>query len=85
MSNFDVDKPEKEKHVGSLFKNAYKEQGDKKPDFTGTCCFDGVTEEKISAWIRTSQSGKQYIFFVKSNSNGHGSNGDDISSMTSGW
>lgn len=36
---------------GSIYKNTYKQPGDKKPDFTGKISMDGVTF-KVAAWDR---------------------------------
>ena len=47
-------------NTGSLFKNAYKTPGDKKPDYTGNCVIDGK-EYRMSAWINTSRNGTKYM------------------------
>lgn len=47
-------------NTGSLFKNNYKESGDKRPDYTGTCVISGE-EFRISAWINTSKNGTKYM------------------------
>ena len=44
----------------ALFKNNYKEEGDKKPDMTGEGLVNGK-QWKVSAWHNVSQGGKKYI------------------------
>lgn len=44
---------------GSLFKNDFKTK-DSQPSMTGSCMIDGV-EYKISAWTKTTASGKPYF------------------------
>lgn len=42
---------------GALFKNKKKEEGDKKPEYTGQCEINGQ-EMWISAWVKESARGK---------------------------
>jgi hypothetical protein len=44
----------------ALFKNSYKEPGDKKPDMTGSGLVNGKQWD-VSAWHNVSQGGKKYI------------------------
>ena len=44
-----------------MFVNSYKEDGDNRPDFTGTIDVEGV-EYKIAGWKRTSEKkGTRFI------------------------
>jgi len=45
---------------GVLFMNDKKEQGDKKPDRTGSLNVDGV-EYFLDGWIKKSESGKMFM------------------------
>jgi len=45
---------------GVLFKNKRKEQGDKKPEYTGSLNVNG-TEFFLDAWLKTSQSGEKFM------------------------
>ena len=46
---------------GAMFVNSYKEDGDNRPDFTGTIDVEGV-EYKIAGWKRTSEKkGTRFI------------------------
>lgn len=45
---------------GVLFKNNRKEEGDKKPEYTGSLNVDGV-EHFLDAWIKTSQNGAKFM------------------------
>ena len=54
MSDFD------NTNRGVLFKNERKEQGDKKPEYTGSLNVDGV-EFFLDAWIKESQAGKKFM------------------------
>lgn len=47
-------------NTASLFQNTYKEDGDKKPNMTGTGMIDGK-KIKVSAWWNESKSGKKYL------------------------
>lgn len=44
---------------GSLFRNDRKER-EGQPDYTGNVCVNGKTM-RIAAWVRKSNSGKQYM------------------------
>lgn len=45
---------------GVLFKNNRKEEGDKKPEYTGSLNVDGV-EFFLDAWLKTSQNGAKFM------------------------
>ena len=45
---------------GVLFPNKYKEEGDKRPDFTGTVTVEGK-EWALAAWSNTSKNGNDYL------------------------
>lgn len=45
---------------GVLFNNAYKEDGDSKPDFLGNVNVEGK-EWSLAAWNNTSKAGKDYL------------------------
>ena len=45
---------------GAMYPNQYKEDGDKKPHFTGNLNVDGK-DLKIAAWETTSKAGKDYL------------------------
>lgn len=47
---------------GVLFRNGKKKEGDKSPDYKGTCEIDGVKYE-MAAWIRASQKGAKFMSF----------------------
>jgi len=49
-------------NTGALFKND-KKQTDRHPDYTGSCEVNGQ-EMWMSAWIKTSQSGKKFMSFA---------------------
>ena len=49
---------------GVLFKNDRKEQGDKKPEYTGSLNVDGV-EFFLDAWLKDGKSGKFMSVSVK--------------------
>ena len=42
---------------GSLFKNKYKQEGDKTPDYRGTALYNGE-KVKLSAWVKDGKNGK---------------------------
>jgi uncharacterized protein (DUF736 family) len=44
----------------NLWKNAYKNEGDKKPDYTGKAKVNGVQLD-ASMWINTNKEGKRYL------------------------
>ena len=44
----------------SLWKNEYKKEGDKKPDYTGTGIVDGEKKD-FSLWINEDKNGKRYL------------------------
>lgn len=44
----------------NLWKNSYKEDGDKKPDYTGKAKVNGV-EMDASLWINTNKKGDRYL------------------------
>jgi len=44
----------------SLWKNEYKKEGDKKPDYTGTGLVDGEKKD-FSLWINEDKNGKRYL------------------------
>lgn len=48
---------EQRDNSGSLFKNDKKQDGDNKPNYTGTVMINGV-EMWISAWLKDGQKGK---------------------------
>lgn len=43
---------------GQLFKNRYKEDGDKKPDYKGTMTDPNGVEWQIAGWIKDGANGK---------------------------
>tara|TARA_Y100001951_G_C11155783_1_gene191844 strand:- start:325 stop:546 length:222 start_codon:yes stop_codon:yes gene_type:complete len=43
-----------------LWKNKYKENGDKKPDYTGNALVGGKTLQ-ASLWINTNDNGEKYL------------------------
>jgi uncharacterized protein (DUF736 family) len=45
---------------GVLFVNTYKEDGDQRPDFTGSVDVEG-TSYKLAGWKNSSKNGKRYI------------------------
>lgn len=45
---------------GVLFRNNRKEEGDKKPEYTGSLNVDGV-EFFLDAWLKTSQNGAKFM------------------------
>ena len=45
---------------GVLFHNNYKEEGDRKPDFTGNLNVEGK-EYKIKSWKNVSRNGNDYL------------------------
>lgn len=45
---------------GVLFKNKRKEEGDKKPEYTGSLNVDGV-DYFLDAWLKTSQAGEKFM------------------------
>lgn len=45
---------------GVLFRNKDKEEGDKKPDYTGSATIEGV-DYFMDAWINTADSGRKYM------------------------
>lgn len=45
---------------GSLFKNKYKQEGSRQPEYQGQAKIDGKMM-RISAWVRQSQSGEKYF------------------------
>tara|TARA_R100000700_G_scaffold37892_1_gene48549 strand:- start:3742 stop:3954 length:213 start_codon:yes stop_codon:yes gene_type:complete len=47
-------------HSFKLWKNKYKKDGDKKPDYTGTGIFDG-TKRDVSLWINQDKNGNRYL------------------------
>lgn len=48
---------EQRDNSGSLFKNDKKQDGDNKPNYTGSVMINGV-EMWISAWLKDGQNGK---------------------------
>jgi uncharacterized protein (DUF736 family) len=50
---------EQRDNSGSLFKNDRKEK-DSQPDYTGTGMYGGQ-EIRISAWLKTSKTGKKFL------------------------
>lgn len=46
--------------TGSLFKNEFKVEGDKKPNYKGRAMINGV-EVEIAAWLETSAKGVKYM------------------------
>ncbi len=53
--------PQEKLGSGVLMKNSYKEEGDKKPEYTGPCTLmvNGLEQEaEIAAWIKTAESDK---------------------------
>ena len=42
-----------------LWKNKYKKDGDKKPDYTGNGVFSGDTKD-VSLWINEDKNGDRY-------------------------
>ena len=51
-----------EPNSGALFKNTYKEKGDKKPDWSGPWVNERGDDMRIGFWFRTSKSGAPYIY-----------------------
>jgi hypothetical protein len=47
-------------NTGALFRNKSKEDGDSRPDYTGTATVDGAKLE-LSAWIKESKTGTKYM------------------------
>jgi len=43
-----------------LWKNKYKEEGDKKPDYTGNGLFSGKTKD-VALWINKDKNGNRYL------------------------
>ena len=43
-----------------LWKNKYKEEGDKKPDYTGNGLFNGKTKD-VALWINKDKNGNRYL------------------------
>lgn len=43
-----------------LWKNKYKKDGDKKPDYTGNGVFSGDTKD-VSLWINEDKNGDRYL------------------------
>jgi uncharacterized protein (DUF736 family) len=50
---------------GVLFPNRYKEDGDKRPNYTGTVNVNGE-EFRLAAWDRTSKNNNAYLSVVVS-------------------
>lgn len=50
---------------GVLFPNKYKEDGDKKPNYTGSVDVQGE-QWRLAAWDNTSKNGVKYISLVVS-------------------
>ena len=50
-------------NTGSIFKNEYKKDNEKAPDYKGKANIDGKTKD-ISCWINETKDGKKY-FAVK--------------------
>ena len=46
---------------GILFKNDYKEEGSKQPDYKGSFTDANGEEKDLAAWIRTANSGKKFL------------------------
>ena len=65
--------PQEKLGSGVLMKNSYKEEGDRKPDYTGPCTIlvNGMEQEaEIAAWIKISakdsarlKTGDKYFSF----------------------
>lgn len=49
---------------GVLFRNKNKTEGDKRPEYTGSCEIDRV-EYKIAAWVKTSKKTGEKFFSFK--------------------
>lgn len=49
---------------GSLFKNTYKKEGDKTPDYRGTALFNGK-KIKVAAWIKEGKNGKFFSLSIQ--------------------
>jgi len=47
---------------GALYKNKYKEQGDKKPDWSGPWVNERGDDMRIGIWFRTSKAGQPYMY-----------------------
>jgi uncharacterized protein (DUF736 family) len=47
--------------VGVLFPNKNKEDGDKRPDYTGNVKLGGLHERFISAWKKLSEAGNNFM------------------------
>lgn len=46
----------------TLGRNKYKEEGDKKPNYTGLLVLEDGTEKEIAAWIQTnSETGEKFF------------------------
>tara|TARA_B100000519_G_C13794906_1_gene228316 strand:+ start:134 stop:346 length:213 start_codon:yes stop_codon:yes gene_type:complete len=43
-----------------LWKNKYKKDGDKKPDYTGNGMFNGSTKD-VALWINEDKNGNRYL------------------------
>ena len=46
---------------GILFKNDYKEEGSKQPDYKGSFTDANGEEKDLAAWIRIANSGKKFL------------------------
>lgn len=47
---------------GALFKSKYKQEGDKKPDYTGNGrSEDKATAYEFAAWIKLDKNGNKYL------------------------
>jgi|TARA_Y100000310_G_scaffold84285_1_gene81099 uncharacterized protein (DUF736 family) len=54
------DKYANEPGRGVLFRNRFKEENEKRPDFVGSLNVDGVDYE-LAAWQNTSKNGVKYL------------------------
>ncbi len=48
---------------GAIFKNKFKEPGDKSPDYKGTCIVEGINKE-IGCWVNEDKNGQKYFSVV---------------------
>ena len=55
-----------EEGTGTIFKNNYKEEGSKQPDYKGTMKIGGE-DIKIVGWKRTTKNGDDYFYLAVDN------------------
>ena len=55
-----MEKFEIKENTGSMFKNDYKKDNEKAPDYKGKCNVDG-TEKEMAMWVSKTKDGKPYF------------------------